>query len=626
MEYLSSNAFLVCYAKTIHAKRLRISLAEPTMFIQYFLRASDSLMVKDCVFTGLTVMRSGPISLLSVNMYGMSVYSKLEDIKISNNIFPQGGGFGTWIDTNGLCELKNIHLSNNTFPEGGMTFDISGHGRFLADSIFICHNTSAKSYALFNSIIPGTMSNLFVIGNHMGSPGRFTPTWPGQDGIVKDLNINGAIYADNVLERSMAPPGQYTSGGHLLRLEGHVADSLFYRNMRFINNLHIDPDVYDMADVYAGITDPNFGRLIDGIHDVRPQYVEFDSCDFIGNRQPNIIPEVEPVNLPGGMNYVGSNVNINGGSSVIARVIRNVNLIDCDDGGIVIGNKGELIVSNIRIIDNRRAALALGCTDTNFTAKIRNIHISNLQQQESYTAYPYISCYQNALSFVIKSNQLTEVANITVDNSTLPFIVRNSATHPGLVIRNSLFFNNESILFENPNGQPITYEYCLLPEVRPGFGNMVGVDPLFDDLLGPPWLSPLSPCIDAGDPDPRWHDREDPATPGFALWPSQGTLRNDIGFTGGPHAALYDTTWTHLPTWEPKVRPRVFSLGAPWPNPFNPVAWVPVTLASPAAFTLAIYNLLGQQVGLLHQGPLHAGTHVFPWRCAPWPAAPTSSS
>jgi hypothetical protein len=606
------SAFSVYYAKVIDARKLRISIAEPTLYTQYRLRASDSLMVKDCVFTGLDQIRSVPIGFNCGNTYNYCNYMRLENIIVSHNTFQSGGGFGVVMGHNGFLDMKNIHVNNNYFPNGGMVIDISGYSDFIADSLFICHNTSAKSYALFNSTIPGTMSNLFVIGNHMGSPGRFTPTWPGQNGIVKDLSINGAIYADNVLERSMAPPGQYTSGGHLLRLEGHVADSLFYRNMRFINNLHIDPDVYVFEDLYNVSPGPNFGRLIDGIYDVMPQYLELDSCVFISNRQPNIIPEVEPINLPGGSIYIGSNVQISTGSGSFTRVIRNIQMIDCDDGGIVIGKKGSLLVNNVTIIDNKRSGMSIGNNDSTYSTNISNIYISRIQQQESYTSHPYNSCIQDALSFAIRPNHESHVTNITIEGCDLPFIMRNAPNYPPLVLRNSLFHQNAFIQFENPNGDPVLFEHCLLPVDRPGIGNLVSVDPLFDDLLGSPWLSPLSPCIDAGDPDPRWNDREDPATPGFALWPSQGTLRNDMGFTGGPHAALYDTTWTHLPTWEPKVRPRVFSLGAPWPNPFNPVAWVPVTLASPAAFTLAVYNLLGQQVGLLHQGPLHAGTHVFP--------------
>ncbi|MFA7331199.1 MAG: T9SS type A sorting domain-containing protein [Candidatus Delongbacteria bacterium] len=616
-EYTNSynaayGAIHISYAKRIEASRLRISNINQSMYKQYLLVASDTLEVDDCSFSGLTNMLGMPYKFGAYDNYGRSMYMQLTNINISENVFNNVGGFAFVQGYNGFCRLHNIRMENNVFPNGGMQFEFGNYGTYLADSIFICGNQSAKSYALFNCQIPGTITNLFVIGNHMGSHAEFEPTWPGENAIMEDLSIDGAIFADNVLERSLAPPGQYTSGGHLLHLSGHTADSLFYRNMSFINNLHIDPDVYEMADVYAGIPGANDGRLIDGIYGVRPHYFEMDSCVFIGNRQPNIIPEVEPVNSPGAQFYIGSNVWIYGGTDIFTRIVKNVQMIDCDDGGIVIGNKGDLFVDNVMIINNKRAGLAIGCNDTNYTANVNNVYISNLQQQESYTEFPYYSCHQNALSLVIRSNQANDISNITIEGCDVPFIIRNEESYEGTIIRNSLFSENGSIDFENPNGQPITFEYCLLPEDRPGVGNLVEVDPLFDEMLGPPWLSVLSPCIDAGIPDPMWDDREDPTNPGHALWPSQGTLRNDIGYTGGPHATLYDTTWTHLPKWEPRTIPQVFSLGAPWPNPFNPVTWIPITLQSPAAFTLAVYNLLGQQVGLLHHGPLHAGTHVFP--------------
>jgi hypothetical protein len=41
-------------------------------------------------------------------------------------------------------------------------------------------------------------------------------------------------------------------------------------------------------------------------------------------------------------------------------------------------------------------------------------------------------------------------------------------------------------------------------------------------------LQPGSPCIDAGDPYYTYNDRYFP--------PSQGTVRNDMGYTGGPYA------------------------------------------------------------------------------------------
>ena len=49
-------------------------------------------------------------------------------------------------------------------------------------------------------------------------------------------------------------------------------------------------------------------------------------------------------------------------------------------------------------------------------------------------------------------------------------------------------------------------------------------------------VSEDSPCIDAGDPDPACNDPEDPARPGYALYPALGTVRNDMGAYGGPGA------------------------------------------------------------------------------------------
>jgi len=58
-------------------------------------------------------------------------------------------------------------------------------------------------------------------------------------------------------------------------------------------------------------------------------------------------------------------------------------------------------------------------------------------------------------------------------------------------------------------------------------------------------LSSTSPCIDAGDASIGYNDIENPGHPGFALSPSQGTVRNDIGAFGGFFAKVLpsiDTT------------------------------------------------------------------------------------
>jgi serine protease len=67
----------------------------------------------------------------------------------------------------------------------------------------------------------------------------------------------------------------------------------------------------------------------------------------------------------------------------------------------------------------------------------------------------------------------------------------------------------------------------------------------------------------------------------------------------------------------PSALPQSLRLGAPYPNPFNSVAVIPLELSSPARVELEVYNLLGERVGqLLSDAPLAAGTHVYSWNAA----------
>jgi hypothetical protein len=57
--------------------------------------------------------------------------------------------------------------------------------------------------------------------------------------------------------------------------------------------------------------------------------------------------------------------------------------------------------------------------------------------------------------------------------------------------------------------------------------------------------------------------------------------------------------------------PTTWQLGAPWPNPFNPVAQVTVAAAELGPARLELLNMRGQRVALLHEGLLEAGAHEF---------------
>jgi len=74
------------------------------------------------------------------------------------------------------------------------------------------------------------------------------------------------------------------------------------------------------------------------------------------------------------------------------------------------------------------------------------------------------------------------------------------------------------------------------------YENNIDADPDFYDLGDYKYLlNDGSPCIDAGDPQTIYNDLEDPNNPGQALWPSKGTLHNDMGVYGGPYALNLET-------------------------------------------------------------------------------------
>ena len=62
------------------------------------------------------------------------------------------------------------------------------------------------------------------------------------------------------------------------------------------------------------------------------------------------------------------------------------------------------------------------------------------------------------------------------------------------------------------------------------------------------------------------------------------------------------------------ARPDAARLGAPWPNPFNPATRVELELAVAADLRLAVYDLLGREQAVLHEGALTAGSHGFTWQ------------
>ena len=65
---------------------------------------------------------------------------------------------------------------------------------------------------------------------------------------------------------------------------------------------------------------------------------------------------------------------------------------------------------------------------------------------------------------------------------------------------------------------------------------------------------------------------------------------------------------------EMATTPSAFALGANYPNPFNPATTIPLSVAAGAGdVDLTIYNVLGQPVRQVWNGPLAAGEHRLAW-------------
>ncbi|MCB9473198.1 MAG: tandem-95 repeat protein [Candidatus Delongbacteria bacterium] len=105
------------------------------------------------------------------------------------------------------------------------------------------------------------------------------------------------------------------------------------------------------------------------------------------------------------------------------------------------------------------------------------------------------------------------------------------------------------------------------------------------------------------------------ATEGLAELLAPGILHlelSDGSITLNPDGQ--DTSWEILSTSIDEVLPQDWALDANWPNPFNPSTMLPFSLPRDAWMRLSVYNLQGQRVAVLHEGPMAAGQHQLEWQ------------
>jgi PKD repeat protein len=189
-------------------------------------------------------------------------------------------------------------------------------------------------------------------------------------------------------------------------------------------------------------------------------------------------------------------------------------------------------------------------------------------------------------------NNDAPIAAIFVDESTPEFL-------------NNIMINEEDVFLADLGAMRL--DYNLSSQTLPGGGNFYA-DPLFiaptegsgtdfDALLADWHLQPDSPAIDAGDPNNEYNDLEDSQNPGYAMYPALGTIRNDLGFYGGP-GIIPEV----VPADDDDIVPPDELQFISYPNPFvqnSSRSQINFMINGADGGELQIYNLKGQKIASL---------------------------
>ncbi len=533
------------------------------------------------------------------------------------------------------ARVSNVYLEDNEFVgdrEGsGVMLSTSFVGSAEFDSLVFARNKGVVQCAtggyfeLWRSQpllepVHGRIRNLVLTDNVLGDS-TFTD-WSGNNMpsmiVTRGYSLENAVVRNNthILTPGQDSPIWGEENANLIRMGVMQMDSFYVRDVLFENNLVIDRDDYASMESQSA----NEARCLY----IGPQvYGDFhvDNVIFDGNLQPNMCPELPYGGLYDDSQDIGAVMMVDGYLAVDnpEKYFSNIVLRNNQDGGFRAADEEDLRMRNITMINMHRQALDLEAE----RVELDNVLIDGC---EPYEAIPVRS---EQMPLRLKVTEPSVVRNCTVINSTTPYVVMAGLREPGMstvpIVRfeNCLFANNQYDRFaalipnytDTPGWDPYIdgeFNYCLLPEAPVhGINNLIGLDPQFDEVWGAPFLDPASPCIDAGNPESIFNDAEDPDNPGWAHWPSQGSIRADIGVTGGPLAAAIDTNWVSVRDATPStIRPAGFKIGEPFPNPFNPVTRIPYRLHRPSDVQVRVYSLLGRLLFDQNLGTMPSGQHV----------------
>lgn len=274
-------------------------------------------------------------------------------------------------------------------------------------------------------------------------------------------------------------------------------------------------------------------------------------------------------------------------------------------GGLRVGDSNAHIYNNI--IMNNKGHYGAGIVWNYATGVMKNNIVVYNSGGEDYGGG---GVWLNQVGPTILENNI--IANNSVTGSG-----GNRGKGGGILIWSTLVIAKNNIVWGNTQSSgnqiylagsataDITYS-----DIEDGFtgeGN-ISEDPMFTSNIYLPAENSL--CVDAGNPDPSFNDPEDPGNPGFALYPSLGTIRNDMGAYGGPMRALLPVVVTSVKgNEEGSNNPEYFQLYQNFPNPFNPETTIEFSVPSSSRVSLKVYDILGNEIATLINGEKQRGIY-----------------
>jgi hypothetical protein len=272
-------------------------------------------------------------------------------------------------------------------------------------------------------------------------------------------------------------------------------------------------------------------------------------------------------------------------------------------GGAIRCGDGNPLIENNLILHNR-GRYGAGIVFNYSGGVIRNNVIAENYGGEDYAGgglWILANRFDNKIK-VIENNTIVNNSSVLAGGGILLW------SGSGNYVRNNIVWGNTAPAYPQIRVQGGSAQ-IIYNDVEGGYTGEGNIN-LNPEIIQPGYyLSDTSPCIDAGKDSLVFNDKEDPANPGNALWPSKGTLRNDMGVFGGPNCNNLSHIITSVDDKTQGNIPDGFKLFQNYPNPFNPSTKISFSIPSSGLISVKVYDILGNEVAILLSEEKSAGNY-----------------